>query len=254
MQDLKEFDTWCRSLLEIDALAGIDDSLNGIQVGRSPSPVERVAFAVDACAESIRRVIDEKAQVLFVHHGLFWGQSSRIVGSLLERIRLLVDADIALYACHLPLDKHPEVGNNAVLAAMLGLSELEGFGLYHGQKLGFSGKLDPAISLDEAVKRVLPDGSRPRCLIPGASTQIRRAAVVSGGAPFEALQAIESGLDLYVTGESSHSIYHNVVEGGISFLAAGHYATEVWGVKAVAERLAREKGAQTIFIDIPTGL
>jgi dinuclear metal center YbgI/SA1388 family protein len=254
MKDLREFDGWCRSLLEIDAFAGIDDSLNGVQVGRRAAEVQRVAFAVDACAESIRRAIDAHAQLLFVHHGLFWGASARIEGSLLERIRLLVDADLALYACHLPLDKHPEVGNNAVLARMLGLSEVEGFGLYHGQKLGFSGRIEPAIDLEEAVRRVLPDGSRPRCLIPGRSREIKRAAVVSGGAPFEALQAIAAGIDLYVTGEPSHSVYHAILEGGINFIAAGHYATEVWGVKAVAERLARETGVQTLFIDLPTGL
>ncbi len=251
---LKDFDAWCRSLLEIDALSGIDDSLNGVQVGRDDSPVERVAFAVDACAESIRRAIAGGAQVLFVHHGLFWGKASRIEGALLERLRLLVEANVALYACHLPLDKHPEVGNNAVLARMLGLSEIEAFGDYHGVKLGYSGRLDPPIGLDEAVRRILPDGSAPRSLIPGGPATIGRAAVVSGGAPFESLQAIAEGIDLYVTGESSHSIYHAVLEGGVNFLAAGHYATEVWGAKAVAERLARETGVQTFFVDLPTGL
>jgi dinuclear metal center YbgI/SA1388 family protein len=254
MRDLKELDSWCRSLLEIDALASIDDSLNGIQVGRSDTPVDRVAFAVDACAETIRRAVEAKAQVLFVHHGLFWGRSARLEGSLLERVRLLVDSDLALYACHLPLDKHPQVGNNAVLARMLGLSDLEEFGDYHGQKLGFAGSLEPSISLEEAIRRILPDGSAPRCIIPAGEREIRRAAIVSGGAPFEALQAIAAGIDLYVTGEPSHSIYHAVLEGGIAFLAAGHYATEVWGVKAVAERLAREAGVQTLFIDLPTGL
>jgi len=254
MKDLREFDDWCRSLLEIEALAGIDDSLNGIQVGRSETPIDRVAFAVDACAQSIRRAIDSKAQVLFVHHGLFWGKGARLEGSLLERVRLLVDSDLALYACHLPLDKHPQVGNNAVLARMLGLSELEGFGDYHGLKLGFQGKLEPSIGIEEAVRRILPDGSAPRCVIPAGEREIRRAAVVSGGAPFESLQAIAAGLDLYVTGEPSHSVYHAILEGGIAFLAAGHYATEIWGVKAVAERLARETGVQTLFIDLPTGL
>jgi dinuclear metal center YbgI/SA1388 family protein len=254
MKDIREFDAWCRSFLEIGALASVDDSLNGVQVGRSEGPVERVAFAVDACAESIRRAIDGKAQVLFVHHGLFWGRASRIEGALRERIRLLLEADLALYACHLPLDKHPEVGNNAVLARRLGLSELEGFGFYHGQALGFAGKVEPAISLDEAARRVLPDGSRPLSLIPAGPKEIRRAAVVSGGAAMEAFEAIEKGIDLYVTGESSHSIYHAAIEGGINFLAAGHYATEVWGVKAVAEKLARSGGAQTFFIDLPTGL
>ena len=161
---------------------------------------------------------------------------------------------MALYACHLPLDAHAELGNNAVLARMLGLSAIEPFGEHRGVKLGFSGILETPIDLAEAVKRVLPDGSPPRSSIPGRGEAIRRVAVVSGGAPFEVLQAIESGMDLYVTGEPSHSVYHAVVEGGINFIAAGHYATEVWGVRAVAERLARETGIRCTFVDLPTGL
>ncbi|MDA8426675.1 MAG: Nif3-like dinuclear metal center hexameric protein [Treponema sp.] len=252
--DLKDLDVWFRSNLDLDGFSRVDDSLNGVQVGRSGGTIGQVAFAVDACAETIRRAALAGAQLLFVHHGFFWGKNLRLEGALLERIRLLVEADMALYACHLPLDAHPELGNNAVLARMLGLTELVGFGEHHGVKLGFAGTLEPPIDLAEAVKRVLPDLSAPRALIPGRRSPIRRAAVVSGGAPFEAFEAIESGMDLYVTGESSHSVYHAVVESGIGFIAAGHYATEVWGVRAVAEKLARETGLRTSFIDLPTGL
>jgi len=161
---------------------------------------------------------------------------------------------MALYACHLPLDKHPELGNNACLARLIGLKQLRGFGLYHGVEIGFRGVLDPPLSLDEILRRVLPDGSRPATLIPGAKAAVSSVAVVSGGAAMEAFQALAQDVDLFVTGESSHSIYHAVLEGGMGFLAAGHYATEVWGVKAVAERLSRETGTKTIFIDLPTGL
>jgi dinuclear metal center YbgI/SA1388 family protein len=252
--DLKDFDAWCRSFLEIEALVRVDASLNGVQVGRKGGPIELVAFAVDACAESIRRAKAAGAQLLFVHHGLFWGGPSRVEGPLLERMRLLLDSDIALYACHLPLDKHPELGNNAVLARAIGLSELAGFGLYHGVEIGIRGRLDPPLGLDEIVARVLPDGSRPITLIPGAKGEVASVAVVSGGGAMDALQALEQGIDLFVTGESSHSIYQTVVEGGMGFLAAGHYATEVWGVRAVAERLSRETGIKTLFIDLPTGL
>jgi dinuclear metal center YbgI/SA1388 family protein len=251
--DLQDFDFWCRSFLEIDALAKVDDSLNGIQVG-SKRPVELAAFAVDACAESIRRARAAGAQLLFVHHGLFWGRAARIQGSLLERIRLLLDADMALYACHLPLDKNVEVGNNAMLARAMGLKDLKAFGEYHGVEIGLRGRLDPPLLLDEIVRRVLPDGSRPLTLLPGRATEISTVAVVSGGAAMEALQALDSGIDLYVTGEPSHSVYHSVLEGGMSFLAAGHYATETWGVKAVAERLSRETSVKSLFIDLPTGL
>ena len=254
MMNLKEFDIWCRSILEIDALAKVDDSLNGVQVGRSGGDMALVAFAVDACAESIRRAAAAGAQALFVHHGLFWGKAARVEGGLLARMRLLIGADMALYACHLPLDKHPELGNNAVLARLIGLKDTRSFGEYHGVEIGVRGTLDPALSLDEIAHRVLPDGSRPATLIPGAKAEVASVAVVSGGAAMEALQAIGSNIDLFVTGESSHSVYHAVLEGGLAFLAAGHYATEVWGVKAVAERLSRETGVKTVFIDLPTGL
>ena len=252
--DLDELDIWCRSFLAIEALGKIDDSLNGVQVSRSRSPIVRVAFAVDACAETMRRAVEESAQVLFVHHGLFWGAPARIEGALLERIRFLIEHDLALYACHLPLDAHPEYGNNAVLARMLRLSDVQPFGAYHGVTLGFKGRLDPPIPLEEAVRRVLPQGDRPRSILPFGPEAIRSAAVVSGGAPFEALQAAREGVDLYVTGEPSHSIYHSVQEEKIHVISAGHYATEVWGVRAVAEKLSRETGMETVFIDVPTGL
>ncbi len=254
LMDIDEFDLWCRSLLRIDALKDIDDSLNGIQVGRSGGPIRKAAFAVDACAESIRRAGEAGADILFVHHGLFWGKGERIQGCLLERIRLLLASDMALYACHLPLDMHPEVGNNAVLADLLSLVERKPFGLYHGIPIGLSGRLERPLSVEGILDRILPDKSEPRAMLMPGRKEISTVAVVSGGAPFEALQAIGQGIDLYITGEPSHSVYHQILESGLNFLAAGHYATEVWGVKAVAKRLFGEKGLDTVFIDIPTGL
>ncbi len=249
-----DFDRWCRSILEIDALSSIDDSLNGIQVDRGPGALRRVAFAVDACAETIRRAREAGAELLFVHHGLFWGKPARIAGALRERLKMLLDADMALYACHLPLDKHPELGNNAVLARLLGLEGLEPFGGYHGVKLGYKGRFREPVTLEEALLRILPDGSAPRTLIPRGPERLTTAAVMSGGAPFEVFEAIDAGVDLYVTGEGSHSIYHAVLESRTTFLAAGHYATETHGVRALAERLALETGLETRFIDAPTGL
>lgn len=252
--DLRDFDAWLRSLLEIEALARVDDSLNGIQVGRSGGPIDAVAFAVDASMETMRRAADAGAQALMVHHGLFWGPAARIDGALRDRVKFLIDHDLALLACHLPLDKHPELGNNAVLADLLGLAKRKPFGVYHGVALGFSGSLEPALTLDEAIARVLPDGGRPLSVLPFGPKEIRTAAVVSGGAAMEAFQAIEAGVDLYVTGENTHSIYHAALESGLNVVAAGHYATEVWGVKALAARLAADLGVRTFFVDVPTGL
>lgn len=252
--DIDEFDAWCRSFLRIEDLKDIDDSLNGIQVGRKAGPLRKVAFAVDACAESIRRAGQAGADALFVHHGLFWGKPLRIEGALLERLRLLLSADIALYACHLPLDMHEEIGNNAVLADLLSLGERRPFGLYRGIPIGVAGRLPEPLSLEQIVRLILPEGGQARNLIAAGPEKISSVAVVSGGAAFEAFQAFGQDVDLYITGEPSHSIYHHVVENGLNFVAAGHYATETWGVKALAQKLKAEKAVETLFIDIPTGL
>jgi len=252
--DFRELDAWLTALLDPASLASIDDSLNGIQVARSEGEVTRVAFAVDASLETIRRAAEAGAQVLVVHHGLFWGGAARMDGALRARVKLLLDSDLALWACHLPLDRHPEVGNNAVLASMLGLVDLEPFGVYHGVALGLKGRFAEPITLEAAIARVLPDGSAPNCLIPAGPALVKTAGLASGGAALEAFQAINQGLDLYLTGETSHSIYSAIVESRTTFVAAGHYRTEVHGVKAVAARLSRETGLETLFIDLPTGL
>ncbi|MCX7027348.1 MAG: Nif3-like dinuclear metal center hexameric protein [Spirochaetes bacterium] len=251
--DIRAFDAWCRSFLKIEALSDIDDSLNGIQVecGRQ---IRKAAFAVDACAESIRRAVDAGADILFVHHGIFWGKPERVSGPLRERLRLLLEADLGLYACHLPLDMHPEVGNNAVLADLLSLGERQPFGSYHSVEIGVSGRFPVPLSMDEIVAKILPDLSRPKVLISSGKGKLSTAAIVSGGAPFEALQAFDKAIDVFITGEPSHSVYHLVVEAGLDFIAAGHYATEVWGVKAVAAKANSELGIETCFIDLPTGL
>jgi dinuclear metal center YbgI/SA1388 family protein len=252
---IRDFDVWCKAFLEIDALASIDDSVNGIQVGGGgDSILGKVAFAVDASHESIRRAAEAGAQLLFVHHGLFWGGKVRVVGNLRGRLKLLLDADLALYACHLPLDRHPEVGNNACIARALGLEDLEPFARYHGVTIGCKGVFSRPVSLDDALARLGPAASGPRCIVPSGPAAIRSAGIVSGGGAMEALQALSEGLDLYITGEPSHSVYNDLVEGRMHFAALGHYATETFGVKAVAERLALEKGIETLFIDLPTGL
>jgi len=250
-----DFDKWARSFLEIDQLRQIDDSLNGLQVSCSDSKqIKKMAVAVDACAESIRRAHDAGADMLFVHHGMFWGKPEAVTGSLRGRLKMLLDFDMALYACHLPLDRHPEVGNNARIADMLGVTDRKPFGIYHGISIGWSGNLPRPSTLDEIVAKILPDRSAPKSVIAAGPHEIRTVAIVSGGAPFESLEALAAGVDLYITGEPSHSIYHYMIEGGMNFIAAGHYATETWGVKAVAEKAHAELGLETVFVDVPTGL
>jgi dinuclear metal center YbgI/SA1388 family protein len=192
--------------------------------------------------------------MLFVHHWLFWGAPARIEWGLRERIKFLLDNNLALYAVHLPLDQHPVLGNNAVLARLLGITEPEPFGLYHGHKIGYKGTLSAPLTIEEAVKKISFMGRPPLGVFPFGKKENLSCAVVSGGAADEATQAIEEGVDLYITGESSHSVYYSAMEGHLNFIAGGHYSTEVWGVRKIMEECVNQLGVDAEFIDIPTGL
>jgi dinuclear metal center YbgI/SA1388 family protein len=251
------WDKFFRSILNLEAFAAADPSLNGLQVDNDGAEVRKIAFAVDASLETFKRAAAAGAGMLFVHHGLFWGQPLRVTGGHRERIKALLDHNLALYAVHLPLDQDPRLGNNAGLAELLGLENLEPFGLWNGVKIGWKGTFPAPLTIDEAVKRISggePPGSRSLGVFPFGAAENRTCAVISGGAAQEVLEAIDEGVDLYVTGESSHAVYHQMLEGRINVIAGGHYATEVWGVRRVMARCAGETDAELEFIDIPTGL
>jgi dinuclear metal center YbgI/SA1388 family protein len=250
----RTLDAFFRGILEIDGFVSIDASLNGLQVDNDGADVGKIAFSVDANLETFKRAALSGAGMLFVHHGLFWGAPLRVAGNYRERLRFLLDHNLALYAAHLPLDQHPVLGNNAALAELLGIESPEPFGLYHGRKIGYKGTFRKPLTLEEAAKRVSFGNQPPLAVFPFGKTESRTGAVVSGGAAEEVLQAIEEGVDLYVTGEASHGIYHQVLEGGINMIAAGHYVTEVWGDRRVMERCATELNLDVEFIDVPTGL
>jgi dinuclear metal center YbgI/SA1388 family protein len=250
----RTLDAFFRSLLDIEGFISIDHSLNGLQVDNDGAEFGKIAFAVDASLETFKRAAAAGAGLLFVHHGLFWGAPLRVTGGHRERLKVLLDRNIALYAAHLPLDQHPEVGNNAALAELLGIENPEPFGAYHGRKIGYKGTLSAPLTVEEAVKRITFAGRPPMRVFPFGKAECQTAAVISGGAAGEASQAIEEGADLYVTGEASHTIYHQILEGGINMIAGGHYSTEVWGVRRVMEKCAAELNADVEFIDVPTDL
>jgi len=254
MMTLTELDRWLAGFLDLAALDGIDPSRNGLQVARRAAEVRKVAFAVDASLESFRRAAESSADMLFVHHGLFWEEPLRMVGTLYERIRFLVERDLALYAVHIPLDMHPEVGNNIGIARLLELKDIAPFGQWKGIKIGFKGTLPSPKSIDEISSRLAArQGEKIRSL-PFGPAEVRSIGVVSGGAPWEALQAIAEGLDCYVTGEPAHGIYHHCLEARIHCIFAGHYQSETFGVRELAGRLARDTGLETTYLDVPTGL
>ncbi|HUX51603.1 MAG TPA: Nif3-like dinuclear metal center hexameric protein [Spirochaetia bacterium] len=251
---LRELDSYFQSMLAIRQMASADSSLNGIQVGRADLEVRKAAFAVDACLETFRRTVEVDAQVLFVHHGIYWGRVEPVTGINYERLKTLLLNDVALYAAHLPLDMHEEFGNNARMARKLGLVDVEPFGLYRGATIGCKGRLPAAGTMDSVVKTLFHDPSSLLGMLRFGPEVVSTVGIISGGAPHDVDQAIAEGLDLYITGESSHTVYHRCLEAGINVIFGGHYQTEVWGVQAVAEQLSRDTGLETTFIDIPTGL
>ncbi|MBO5125191.1 MAG: Nif3-like dinuclear metal center hexameric protein [Spirochaetaceae bacterium] len=253
---LHQLDDYFRSFLNMEHYRG-DPSLNGIQVENSQpegKEIRKVAFAVDACQETISRAAAVGADLLFVHHGFFWGQCQTITGAHYQRIRQLLEKDMALYACHIPLDANELVGNNYGLARRLELQDLRPFGDWHGMTIGVGGTFPAPATLDSLVQRLFPGGERPLHLLPFGKKEISTVAIVSGGAARELSQAIEQGYDAFVTGEIGHEQYHQAMEAGINVVAGGHYQTETVGVSLVMEKLARETGIDIVFIQVPTGL
>ena len=251
---VEELDTYFRSILAIDDLAKTDSSLNGLQVGVKSHSVRKVAFAVDACMRTFEAAKSRGADCIVVHHGLFWGKPLPIVDTHFSRVKYLIDQEMALYAVHLPLDMHPEFGNNAALAEMLGMQELCDFGRYKGNTIGWKGMLPRPMSLDDILQAI--GLAREDCLsvLPFGPAESSSAAIISGGATHEIAQAVDAGVDVYLTGEVSHVMYHQALEGNINLIAGGHYNTEIWGVKLLAEKCTADTGIETEFIDGPTGL
>ncbi len=250
--DLREIVEYLDEVLDVASIPDAPGARNGLQVdGRSP--VEKIVAAVDATQATIDAAARDGAQLLLVHHGLFWGDPLPVVGRSYRRLKALFDADLAVYAAHLPLDVHPELGNNVLLARALDL-EVEGrFGEWAGfEGIGVWCAAD--LPLDALLDRVRDAcGAEPRA-IPGGPSHVRRAGIVTGGGGSLIADAHEAGLDTFVTGEGAHHTFHDAVELGVNVIYAGHYATETLGVKALAARLADRFELEWDFVDRPTGL
>jgi dinuclear metal center YbgI/SA1388 family protein len=226
-------------------------ALNGLQV-ENVGQVQHVAFAVDACQASIDQAAERGADLLIVHHGLYWSGLEPLVGRHFRRVAALVRHGIALYSAHIPLDRHPEVGNNAVLARKLGMEVRGWFGDYRGAPIGVWGELDlPREALVELVTKVL--GPTPR-LLPFGPDRARRVGIITGSAGSMIRQAKDAALDTFITGEGQHWTFFDAEELGVNVLYAGHYATETVGLAALAEHIAERFQLPWSFIDHPTGL
>ena len=249
-----KLDSFFRGFLDLDGFVGTDDSLNGIQVDNDGGGIGKIAFAVDASLETVERAAACGAGMLFVHHGLFWGKPSALRGNHRRRVKALLDGNVCLYAVHLPLDQHPEMGNNAVLARLLGLEGVEPFGGYSGRKIGCKGTFPQPLTAEQAARKIAFEDRPPAGVYPFGKKENTTCAVVSGGAAGSAAEAIDEGIDLYVTGEMLHYVYGLCLEGGLNMIAGGHYSTEVWGVRAVMRHCAEQLNIDVEFIDVPTGL
>lgn len=220
---------------------------NGLQVeGRAE--VARIVTGVTASAALIEAAIAAEADALIVHHGYFWrGEDGRITGMRRRRIGLLLEHDINLFAYHLPLDVHADVGNNAALARQLGLTPAGRFG---EQDIGVHGTLDAGITLAQFAARIGQKFSRAPQVIGDPARPLRRIAWCTGAAQGLFEQAIALGVDAYISGEISEQTVHAARESGVAYIAAGHHATERYGVRALGEHLARHFGLQHRFIDV----
>ncbi|UCD24039.1 MAG: Nif3-like dinuclear metal center hexameric protein, partial [Gemmatimonadota bacterium] len=237
--------------LRTSEISDYAEAVNGLQVENSGS-VTRLAVAVDACQAVIDRAVDIGADLLLVHHGLFWRGLEPLSGRHGRRIRKLVRSDIAVYSSHLPLDVHPEVGNNVVLARMLGLEPTEPFAEAHGQHIGLSGYL--SLSLHDFTALVTSCLGVEPMVIAGGPQRVTRVGVVAGAGGSFIEQARDIGLDTYLTGEGSHHTYFDAEEWGLNLIYAGHYATETVGVKALAGHIEEVFGLPWDFIEHPTGM
>jgi dinuclear metal center YbgI/SA1388 family protein len=238
-------------LLRIREFGDYDGAVNGLQV-QNNGRVTRIAATVDGTLATAKLAVAAGADLLIVHHGLFWTTSHPWTGKKYELLRLLVENNLAIYSVHLPLDAHPKLGNNAQLCTLLGLKKLKPFFENHGQTIGFKAQMK--ISRMELAKRLeCATGVKP-LVIPGGKGTCEHIGVVTGGAGSDLKLAADEGVDTFITGEGPHWTYSMAEELGVNVLYGGHYATETFGVKALAAHLSRKFKLPWQFIDHPTGL
>ena len=246
MQLVAELD----EVLEADE---VDDYCpNGLQVEGRPD-VRRIVTAVSASRALFGRAVDLDADAVLVHHGILWNspEAPRLVGSLRERVRLLIEHRLSLIAYHLPLDRHPELGNAAQLAVRLGLIELEPFGEHRGRSVGVCGVFPAPVEADELFAAVADVCGRDPQVFEGDRRMVSSVGIVTGAAQRSYHEAVAAGLDAFITGEPTEWVLHQAAEDGVHYLAAGHYATERFGVLALGRWCEEQLGLEVEFVELP---
>jgi len=239
-------------LLDVRGHPDYPGAANGLQV-EGPGEIRHIAAAVDASEETIAAAVEAGADLLLVHHGLFWQGLRPLTGRRFRKVAGLIRGELGLYSAHLPLDSHADLGNCAHLAQALGV-DLEGrFGSFEGAAVGWWGHVDP-VEPERFLRHVTDVVGGPTRLLRGGDHPVRSVGVITGGGGSFLEDAATQGLDAFVTGEVSHHAYVDARELGVHVLLAGHYATETYGVKALASHVAERFDLTWTFLDHPSGL
>jgi dinuclear metal center YbgI/SA1388 family protein len=257
MAKLSELVRYTDELLETESTPDYAVALNGLQIENS-GDINGIAAAVDFSTRAIHGAIADGANLLIVHHGMFWGGFEQIKGAFYQRLQLLMTNDIAVYSSHLPLDRHPTLGNNVLLAKELGLVPTGAFARYNGIFIGVSGECDieTAALADRARIFAREYDTQVRVSLSSAGRRTRRWAMCTGaGASADTLkEAGQAGFDTLIVGEGPHWTAIQAEESELTIIYAGHYATETFGVRALAKHLGDKYGVPSTFVSAPTGL
>jgi len=251
MPSLSDIVTYTDDFLRIREIGDWDNALNGLQIENS-GQVTRLGAAVDVSTRVLTEAAKRNVDLLIVHHGLFWPGLQPVKSALRRQLQLAFENDIALYSAHLPLDIHPKVGNNAQLVAALGLKSAQPFLEEKGQPVGL--KAPASMPRSELIRKLRKALGGPVKVFNFGPKQTRTIGVVTGGAGSEIYRVAQENIDTFITGEAPHWAAVAAQELGMNLLLGGHYATEVFGVKALAAHLSKRFGIPWGFIDCPTGL
>ena len=251
MPVLDQMVCFANELLRLSAIEDYPNALNGLQIENS-GVVTKIGATVDASRQTMQMAVDRGIDLLIVHHGLFWPGLQPVTGSLYRALKVALEANLALYSAHLPLDFHPQIGNNALLATALGLKNTQPFLESKGQALGLQAQA--GLRRDELLARLEESlGSPVRCIGAGPM-ETQRIGIVTGGAGGEIYAVARAGVDTYITGEAPHWAAVAAEDLGLNLFLGGHYATETFGVKALAKVLAQRFELPWEFLDHATGL
>lgn len=251
MVTLDEMVAYLDGELKTSSITDYPGALNGLQLAND-GKIGRIVAAVDASLPVIEAAAAGGPGLLIVHHGMFWHGAQPVTGGFYKKLKIAMGANLAVYSSHLPLDVHPEIGNNILLARAIGLEKTEPFFDLKGLLIGVRGIwTGTRADLADALRVAL---GGPVHLCPGGSEEISKIGIITGGAGSEVAKVAAAGVDSFITGEGPHWSYPLAEEVGINVFYGGHYATETWGVKAVSEVCSRKFGIPWDFVDHPTGL